>query len=414
MGSSLVVAIYIVSVGFLAALSAALTSLGVLSLRRVEQDDTAGDWLHRRAIEDPVHTGVALGIARGAAMLAVVVSAVALVHAAGPVGAGVFAAASLLLPTFAARALALEGASSLLRAVRPVVIPVVYLLRPVAIMGSRLLGRASPALPRLFAFEVIPLAEKMELVGTHGDDGAKGEEQRIISSIADFGETRARDVMVPRIDIVAVDVKMERDEAMAAIVEAGHSRIPVYEASIDRVIGTLHTQDLLVKVLSGEDFSIRALAREAFFVPESKLITELLAEFKVRRQHLAIVVDEYGGTAGIVTLEDVIEELVGDIRDEFDSEEDLVRRLDKDTAVVNARARVEELNEMLGLDLPDGVADTLGGLLYHQIGRVPRVGDRWRHGGIEFEVQAVERQRVVRVLARGLASIEPVAREDSA
>jgi CBS domain containing-hemolysin-like protein len=201
---------------------------------------------------------------------------------------------------------------------------------------------------------------------------------------------------------------------MAAIVEAGHSRIPVYEGSIDRVIGTLHTQDLLVKVLSGEDFSIRALAREAFFAPESKLITELLAEFKVRRQHLAIVVDEYGGTAGIVTLEDVIEELVGDIRDEFDSEEDLVRRLDKDTAVVNARARVEELNEMLGLDLSDAVADTLGGLLYHEIGRVPRVGDRWKHGGVEFEVQAVERQRVVRVLARGLASIEPVAREDSA
>jgi CBS domain containing-hemolysin-like protein len=414
MGSSLVVAIYIVSVGFLAALSAALTSLGVLSLRRAEQDAGAGDWLHRRAIDDPVHTGVALGIARGAAMLAVVVSAVALVHAAGPVGAGVFAAASLLLPTFAARALALEGASSLLRVVRPVVIPVVYLLRPIAIVGSRLLGRASPALPRLFAFEVIPLAEKMELVGTHGDDGAKGEEQRIISSIADFGETRARDVMVPRIDIVAVDVKMEREEAMAAIVEAGHSRIPVYEGSIDRVIGTLHTQDLLVKVLSGEDFSIRALARDAFFVPESKLITELLAEFKVRRQHLAIVVDEYGGTAGIVTLEDVIEELVGDIRDEFDSEEDLVRRLDKDTAVVNARARVEELNEMLGLDLSDEVADTLGGLLYHEIGRVPRVGDRWKHGGVEFEVQAVERQRVVRVLARGLASIEPVAREDSA
>jgi len=413
MGNNVIVAFYVVSVGFLAAFSAALTSLGVLSLRRVEQDDAGGDWLQRRAVDDPVHTGVALGIARGAAMLGVVVSAVALVHAAGPIGAGVFAAASLLLPTFAARALALEGAGSLLHVVRPIVIPVVYLLRPIAIVGSKLLGRASPALPRLFAFEVIPLAEKMELLGARGDD-AEGEEQRIISSIADFGETRARDVMVPRIDIVALDVKMDREEAFAAIVDAGHSRIPVYEGSIDRIIGTLHTQDLLIKVLSGEEFAIRAMAREAFFVPESKLISELLAEFKVRRQHLAIVVDEYGGTAGIVTLEDVIEELVGDIRDEFDSEEELVRRLDRDTAVVSARVRVEELNEMLGLGLPEEPADTLGGLLYHEIGRVPRVGDRWRHGAVEFEVQAVERQRVVRVLARGLASIEPVAREDSA
>ncbi|HEU4928670.1 MAG TPA: hypothetical protein VFU38_02485, partial [Candidatus Krumholzibacteria bacterium] len=141
MGNNLVVAIYIISVALLAALSAALTSLGVLSLRRAEQDDETVDWLHRRAAEDPVHTGVALGIARSTAMLAVVVSAVALVHAAGPVGAGVFAAASLLLPTFAARALALEGAGSLLRVVRPIVIPVVYLVRPVAILGSKLLGR---------------------------------------------------------------------------------------------------------------------------------------------------------------------------------------------------------------------------------------------------------------------------------
>jgi CBS domain containing-hemolysin-like protein len=233
-----------------------------------------------------------------------------------------------------------------------------------------------------------------------------------MSSIADFGETRARDVMVPRIDIVAVDVAMDRDEALEAIMEAGHSRIPIFERSIDHVIGTLHTQDLLVKVLADEDFSIRTLARDAFFVPESKRITELLSEFKVRRQHLAVVVDEYGGTAGIVTLEDVLEELVGDIRDEFDSEEDLVRRLDRDSALVSARTRIEELNEILGLSLPDEQADTLGGLLYHVIGRVPLVGDRWSHDKVDFEVQTVERQRVMRVLVRGLSHITPLAAED--
>jgi CBS domain containing-hemolysin-like protein len=220
-----------------------------------------------------------------------------------------------------------------------------------------------------------------------------------------------RDVMVPRIDIVAIDVAMDREELVPAIIDAGHSRIPVYERSIDRIIGTLHTQDLLVKVLEGEDFSIRTLAREAFFVPESKLITELLSEFKVRRQHLAIAVDEYGGTAGIVTLEDVIEELVGEIHDEFDSEEEPVRRLDRDTALVSARIHVEELNEILGISLPDDVADTLSGLLYHFIGRVPRVGDRWSHGALSFEIQAVERQRIVRVLVRGLASVGAAAGE---
>jgi CBS domain containing-hemolysin-like protein len=158
-------------------------------------------------------------------------------------------------------------------------------------------------------------------------------------------------------------------------------------------------------VLEGDEFSIRALAREAFFVPESKRITELLSEFKVRRQHLAIVVDEYGGTAGIVTLEDVIEELVGEIHDEFDTDEELVRRLDRDSAVVSARVHVEELNEMLGISLPEDIADTLSGLLYHFIGRVPRVGDRWSYGQLIFEIQSVERQRIVRVLMRGLASV---------
>lgn len=416
MDAGLIVALYAVSVVFLSAYCAALTALGVLSVRGPEHsEETGGDWLTVRATQDPVHTGVALGIGRAVAVLLVVISSVALVHDAGALGSGVFAAASILLPGFAARALALEGAETLLRVVRPVVIPTVYVLRPLATLATRLLARASPALPRLFAFEVIPLAEKIALLGTRG--GRKGEdvedaEHRIISSIADFGETRVRAVMVPRIDIVAIDVAMERDDALAVIMEAGHSRIPVYERSIDRIIGTLHTQDLLVKVLADEEFSIRTLAREAFFVPESKRITELLTEFKVRRQHLAIVVDEYGGTAGIVTLEDVIEELVGDIRDEFDSEEELVRRLDRDSAVISGRIHVEELNDMLGLSLPDDVADTLGGFLVHRIGRVPRVGDRWKEGPLEFEIQSVERQRILRVLANGLADVQPAAHED--
>jgi CBS domain containing-hemolysin-like protein len=413
MGSGIAVVLYIASVGLLAAYSAALTALGVLSLRGAEAaEDSEPDWLMARAASDPVTTGIALGMARSFAILLVVVSAVALVHGAGPVGSGIFAAASVLLPAFAARALALEGAATLARIARPIAIPTVYALRPAAVLVCRLLARASPALPGLFAFDVIPLAEKIELIGDGEGGPAEEEERRIMSSIADFGETRARDVMVPRIDIAAVDVAMDREEALAAIVEAGHSRIPVYERSIDHVIGTLHTQDLLVKVLAGEEFSIRTLARDAFFVPESKKITELLAEFKVRRQHLAVVVDEYGGTAGIVTLEDVIEELVGDIRDEFDSEEDLVRRLDRDSALVSARIHIEELNDILGVSLPDDVADTLGGLLYNVIGRVPRVGDRWTHAGAVFEVQSVERQRVVRVLVRGLSSTERLAAED--
>ena len=159
------VVFYSFSVAFLAACSAALTALGVMSVRGSDNSDEEGarDWLVARAVDDPVHTGVALGIARAVALLLVVISAEELVHAAGPVGSGVFAAASVLLPAFAARALALEGAETLLRVVRPIIVPTVFLLRPLAVVAVRLLGRTSPALPRLFALEVIPLPEKIGL-----------------------------------------------------------------------------------------------------------------------------------------------------------------------------------------------------------------------------------------------------------
>ena len=157
-------------------------------------------------------------------------------------------------------------------------------------------------------------------------------------------------------------------------------------------------------MVTGEDFSLREIAREAFFVPESKMIDDLLTEFKLRKQHLAIVVDEYGGTAGIVTLEDVLEELVGDIQDEFDVEEELVQRLDEHTAECNAKVRVDEFNEIFGLELPEDIADSLGGLLFHEIGHVPEVGAVKEIGGVTFEVASVERQRIDRVRITGLGA----------
>jgi hypothetical protein len=178
MSSGIAVVVYIFSLGLLAAYSAALTALGVISLRGAEStEESKPDWLVARATDDAVTTGVALGMARSLSILLVVIAAVTLVHEAGPVGAGVFAAASVLLPAFAARALALEGATTLLRIVRPVAIPTVYALRPAALLVCRLLSRASPALPGLFAFDVIPLADKIDLIGD-GQGGPAEEEER--------------------------------------------------------------------------------------------------------------------------------------------------------------------------------------------------------------------------------------------
>ena len=179
---------------------------------------------------------------------------------------------------------------------------------------------------------------------------------------------------------------------------------PVYDDTIDRIIGVLHAKDVLAKVVAGEEFAIRDIMRDAYFVPESKKIGDLLSEFRKRRIHIAIAVDEYGGTAGLVTMEDVLEELVGDIQDEFDAEEELVRIVDADSVVCSGRVHLDELNETFGIDLPEGDADSLGGFLYESIGRVPRVGEVFATRGLEFRVESVVRQRIDKVHIKGLSS----------
>jgi CBS domain containing-hemolysin-like protein len=247
----------------------------------------------------------------------------------------------------------------------------------------------------------MPFKRRIELFGyKNGSD--ETDEQQLVSSVFDFRDTKVREVMVPRIDMIAVNVHTNRSEAVDLIVEAGHSRVPVFDDTIDRIVGVLHAKDVLGKVVAGEEFTIRQIMRGVYFVPESKKIGDLLSEFRERRIHIAIAVDEYGGTAGLVTMEDVLEELVGDIQDEFDSEEELVRRIDKDSALVSARIRIDELNETLLIDLPEGDADTLGGFLYETIGRVPRVGEVFASRGLEFKIESVVRQRIDKVVVKGL------------
>jgi putative hemolysin len=304
---------------------------------------------------------------------------------------------------YLAKALAVRGAERFAAATRIFTRPVAALLGPVGAVVGAFVRSVSPGSARYLAFRTIPLRQKIETFGVQ-DGERPDEEQKLMESILDFGDTKVREVMVPRVDIVAVNADMDMDEAIAVIMDAGHSRVPVYNDTVDKIVGTIYTKDLLQKIVDDEQFSLAGIAREPFFVPESKMIDELLTEFKLRKQHLAIVVDEYGGTAGIVTLEDVLEEIVGDIQDEFDSEEKLVQRLDDDTVVCNAKVHLDELSEELGIVFPDDAPDSLGGLLYQMIGRVPRVGDKRSLNGIEFEIESVERQRIDKVIIRGLSS----------
>ncbi len=236
------------------------------------------------------------------------------------------------------------------------------------------------------------------------------EEKEMIYSIFELGETLAREVMVPRIDIVAIDVNTSLEEAVEIVVQAGHSRIPVYERTIDSIVGVLYAKDLLTHLRGCRTPpSLREILRPAYFVPETKRVDDLLREMQRNRVHMAIVVDEYGGTAGLVTVEDILEEIVGEIQDEYDREEATVEAVGEGEFVVDARMNLYDVNEQLEADLPTEPADTLGGLIYGLLGRVPSPGDTVEVGNWQIEVLTVEGRRIGKVRVRRSGAEGPEA-----
>jgi CBS domain containing-hemolysin-like protein len=243
------------------------------------------------------------------------------------------------------------------------------------------------------------------LVERGGEQGIlEAEEEQMIHAVIELGDRRVHEVMVPRIDIVGMAVDTTFDDALTLILDEGHSRLPVWESSPDEVVGILYAKDLLPYLRTGlpaERPAIRTMLRPPVFVPESMSIDDLLHELQRRKVHIAIVLDEYGGTAGMVTIEDLLEEIVGEIQDEYDVEEPMVVRLSDTEARVDGRADVNELRELydISLELEDEEEyDTVGGLLYHRIGGVPSPGDRIEVDGLVLTVESTDGRRVGKVL----------------
>jgi CBS domain containing-hemolysin-like protein len=226
------------------------------------------------------------------------------------------------------------------------------------------------------------------------------EERDMLHSVFALGDKQVHEVMVPRTDIVAIDVNTAPQEVLESVVSAGHSRIPVYEGSSDQIIGVLYVKDLFRRLARGEkDVTVRPFLRPAQFVPETKKVDDLLREMQKDKVHIAIVVDEYGGTAGLVTIEDIVEEIVGEIRDEYDVERELVLPVSENEAVMDARVPFAEVQETFGIDSPEGVDefDTLGGFVTHELGRLPKAGETVQRNGVKFVVESVDGRRVGRV-----------------
>jgi len=274
-----------------------------------------------------------------------------------------------------------------------------FILRPFTAMYLALLGDSAPVERTPGSVTDDELKTWVE-VGESAGGLEKGERQ-MIYSIFHFGDTLCREIMVPRIDILALEADSGVTESIQALTLSGHSRVPVYDDTIDNVVGLLYAKDLLRTQLDEKPpESIRPFLRPAYFVPESKKVDELLREMQARSIHMAIVVDEYGGMAGLVTMEDIVEEIVGEIRDEYDQgEEYLYQRVSDDEFLLNGRIGLDDFNEILGTDLVTELADTLGGYIYGTIGRVPTGGEHMRVEDWDLMVEQVSGRRIRKVRA---------------
>ncbi len=287
----------------------------------------------------------------------------------------------------------------------------VALARPVALLGAilspliRVVARASSVMVRPLGGRVnvtspmVTEEEIRELVKMGEEEGViEQNEREMIHSIFEFGDTVAREVMVPRIDMDVLEDTATVADAAQVILQTGHSRVPVFHESIDNVVGVVNVKDLLRPLTAGQmTAAVMTAARPAYYVPETKRLDEIFREMQRRRTPLAIVVDEYGGTAGLVTIEDLLEEIVGPMSDEHDVEERLVEVVNDQVALVAGRAPLAEVNEKLRLDLPTEEVDTLGGFVYSLLGHVPVPGERVAYNGLEIAVEQVEGQRIGKV-----------------
>jgi putative hemolysin len=248
-------------------------------------------------------------------------------------------------------------------------------------------------------------AEELRLIVERGGEQGilEAEEEQMINAVIELGDRRVHEVMIPRIDIAAMPATATFDEAISTFVEEGHSRVPVYEDSIDEIVGILYAKDLLpfLRSASGPRPEIRTLLRTPVYIPESMTVDDLLHEFQRRKVHIAIVLDEYGGTAGLVTIEDLLEEIVGEIQDEYDTEEPMVVRISDDEARIDGRASVDDLSELFDTQIAledEDEYDTVGGLIYHRIGGIPSPGDRIEVDGLTLTVESTDGRRVGKVL----------------
>ena len=272
--------------------------------------------------------------------------------------------------------------------------------------AAALLHFIDPVVRRVFGVSVEDHASELsdEILSVVEEHDNKGEvdqgQMDMIEAVVEFPSTTVGQIMTPRTDVHGIEVNLDLEQVRSAVLEYGHSRIPIYEESLDHIVGILYAKDLIAFIGDERPFKLRKILRDALMVPESKPVREMLAEFQTKKVHVAIVLDEYGGTAGLVTIEDIIEEIVGEIHDEYEPTEETphIRRIDNGTVEVDARVYIDDLNDELDLELPENKDyDTVGGFVFSTLGHIPETGERFDFDKVRFTVTAAERTKVTRV-----------------
>jgi CBS domain containing-hemolysin-like protein len=281
---------------------------------------------------------------------------------------------------------------------RLIIAPMSILLAPLRISSQK--GESDEVAVSVTEDDLKTLVDASEEEG-----GIEHDERRMIFSIFQFGDTLTREIMVPRIDVLTIDVHTSLPDAVDAFLQSGHSRVPVHEETIDNILGLLYAKDLLRVWREGNHLdSLRDLLRPAYFVPEAKKIDDLLTDMQSQRVHMAVVVDEYGGMAGLVTLEDIIEEIFGEIQDEYDQAEQSPYQVTKDgDYLFLGRVDLDDFNDVMGCRLPTDEADTLGGYIYSQLGHIPSAGESVQKDNLLLTVEDVSAQRIQTVRTQWLS-----------
>lgn len=288
----------------------------------------------------------------------------------------------------------------------PIVAAIVRLMTPIVWLMMRIAGRITGGAVGQ-SHPLVTEEEIMTLVDAGEEEGVIEEEEKaMIYSIFQLADTLAREVMVPRIDILAFEDSTSLIAATETLIRTGYSRAPVYSGTIDNIVGLLYVKDLLAAWRQGEqDRTVAQLLREAYFVPEAKKVDDLLAEMQSKRVHMAVVVDEYGGTAGVVTIEDVVEEIVGEIRDEYDYAEEMpFQVLQEGEFLFSGRIDLDDVNQITGAQLPKDTSETLGGFIYSQLSKIPSPGEVVEAGGLHLVVEDVSGRRIRKVRAHRIES----------